>query len=309
MRRGGGSGNWKSVKGREYREEAELQQLLYDSPDLIPIEDLGEQAFNARLFIKEAGLPGSGNTDLIGVDEHGGISIVECKLASNSDIRRKVIGQVLEYASFLWETTYQGFDRIVERCEGKSLANLMEERLIQARSADDWDAEVFREAIENTLQTGSFRLVVAVDEVTSELRRIVEYVNATGPAAFSIHALEMHYFEREGTELLVPQMLGVAPKRPPTPPTGRKKWDRGRFFEAVEESVAGEVVEVVRWLYELAEKEADDIFWGTGKTYGSFTFHLHHDGLTLSVYTVTTEGKIVCNFGYLKDRIPGDLLT
>lgn len=67
---------WKSVEDRNYRDEAHLQRLLYESPDLIPIEEIGEGAIGPRLFITEAGLPGSGNTDLIGVDEAGGITIV-----------------------------------------------------------------------------------------------------------------------------------------------------------------------------------------------------------------------------------------
>jgi hypothetical protein len=68
--------------------------LLNDSPELIPtkVED------QAAIFTREAGLPGSGSTDLVGVDAQGNILIVETKLARNGEIRRKVIGQVLEYA-------------------------------------------------------------------------------------------------------------------------------------------------------------------------------------------------------------------
>jgi len=120
---------WKKVMDRNYRDEAHLQQLLYESPDLIPIEELGEGTVGPRLFVKEAGLPGSGNTDLIGVDEGGGVTIVECKLATNPDIRRKVIGQVLEYAAYLWQMSYDEFDGIVQHREGQSLTELMRQRL------------------------------------------------------------------------------------------------------------------------------------------------------------------------------------
>ncbi len=94
-------GKWKKVRERKFEDEAALQNILYQSPEIIPIEKLGEDFLKPKVFIKEAGLPGSGNTDLIGIDEKGGITIVECKLATNIDIRRKVIGQVLEYAAHL----------------------------------------------------------------------------------------------------------------------------------------------------------------------------------------------------------------
>jgi RecB family endonuclease NucS len=66
--------------------------MLYESPELIPtkVED------QAVIFTREAGLPGSGFTDLVGVDAQGNVLIVETKLARNGEIRRKVIGQVLE---------------------------------------------------------------------------------------------------------------------------------------------------------------------------------------------------------------------
>jgi hypothetical protein len=83
--------------------------MLYQSPELIPLR-AGENA--PRVFVRESGLPGSGSTDLLDVDSDGNIYVVECKLASNSEIRRKVIGQVLEYAAFLWNMQYEDFDQL-----------------------------------------------------------------------------------------------------------------------------------------------------------------------------------------------------
>lgn len=35
-------GDWRMVSDRHYSDEAHLQKLLYENPELIPIEDLGE---------------------------------------------------------------------------------------------------------------------------------------------------------------------------------------------------------------------------------------------------------------------------
>src|SRR5713101_6145307 len=92
--------NWRLATERSYGDESHLQKMLYDSPRLIPVPG-GEKV--ARFFLRAAGLPGSGNADLLGGTENGNIFIVECKLATNPEIRRKVIGQILEYAAYLWK--------------------------------------------------------------------------------------------------------------------------------------------------------------------------------------------------------------
>jgi RecB family endonuclease NucS len=95
-------GKWEKTEKVTFVDEAQLQKMLYESPELIPtkVED------QAAVFTREAGLPGSGFTDLVGVDAQGNILIVETKLARNSEIRRKVIGHVLEYVSYLWRISF-----------------------------------------------------------------------------------------------------------------------------------------------------------------------------------------------------------
>src|ERR1700676_443603 len=102
-------GNWRQARVLPYSNESHLQNMLYESPELIPIR---EESGTPREFIREAGLPGSGSSDLVGVDSNGQIYLVECKLATNPEIRREVIGQILEYAAFLWQMFYEDFDSL-----------------------------------------------------------------------------------------------------------------------------------------------------------------------------------------------------
>src|SRR5690348_8988302 len=97
---------WEKAEKVIFADEAQLQKMLYDSPELIPTRVENQSA----VFTREAGLPGSGFTDLIGVDAQGNILLVETKLARNGEIRRKVIGQVLEYAAYLWGMQFEDFD-------------------------------------------------------------------------------------------------------------------------------------------------------------------------------------------------------
>jgi len=174
----------------EARAESELQKLLVKSPSLIPIDEIREGAAPLVFAVGEFGLPGSGATDVLAFSPQGDIAIIECKLAINPEIKRKVIGQILEYAACLWGMTYEEVDARIQRLKGKSLADLVAESV-----AGEWDEEQFRKGIKQTLETGSFILVIVVDEVNEELRRIIRYLNECSKSAFSLHALEIKRFQ------------------------------------------------------------------------------------------------------------------
>jgi RecB family endonuclease NucS len=59
-------GKWEKTEKVIFADEAQLQKMLYE------------------IFTREAGLPDSGFTDLVGVDAQGNILIVETKLARNT---------------------------------------------------------------------------------------------------------------------------------------------------------------------------------------------------------------------------------
>lgn len=108
----------------------------------------------------------AGSADLVVVDARGEITIVECKRASNSDTRRRVIGQVFEYAAGLWKLEYHDLKRSFE-ARRTELTEPFEE-------LPDWDENAFRRAVSQNLEDGAFRLIIAVDEMTEELRKKLE---------------------------------------------------------------------------------------------------------------------------------------
>src|SRR3989304_4525999 len=126
-------------------------------------------------MLREVGLPGSGNTDIIGIDEAGGITILECKLATNPEVKRKVIGQVLEYAAFLWRKPYSLLDEVANRRLGKPLAQAMHDALDEETS-QDWQEAGFVQSVTDSLLEGKFRMVIAVDSINDDLRQTIEYL-------------------------------------------------------------------------------------------------------------------------------------
>ncbi|MBE9565440.1 MAG: hypothetical protein IMF16_01675, partial [Proteobacteria bacterium] len=184
-----GQANWQRADEANFEDEAHLQRLLYENPGLIPFADLGEGISEPRVFVREAGLPGSGHTDLIGVDEGGGITIIECKLATNQEQKRKVVGQVLEYAAFLWQMSYDRFDRLFEKEYGPAgKAGLAE--LVAPEGDTEWSEDDFRGGIGSNLERGEFCLIIAVDRLNDELRRIIEYLNRRPDSGTTLYAVE-----------------------------------------------------------------------------------------------------------------------
>ena len=98
--------DWEVVGSIKPKAEIELQNLLIESPSLIPVDEIREDISSFLIAVDEFGLPGSGNTDVLAFNSEGDIAIVECKLAANPESKRKVVGQILEYGAHLWEMDY-----------------------------------------------------------------------------------------------------------------------------------------------------------------------------------------------------------
>jgi len=177
--------------------------MLHDSPELIPLATDDAVA----VFIREAGLPGSGTTDLLGIDSTGNILIVETKLAKNQESRRKVVGQILEYAAYLWGMPYDDFDSLFARKRGKSILPILGEML------PELPMEQVRESIRGNLASGKFQLLIAVDEINDELERIISYFAECG-GGIQLEALEMELYKDGETQVLVPRRYGARTGKP-----------------------------------------------------------------------------------------------
>jgi len=301
--------DWEIAFGKGYRDEAQLQSFLAENPAMIPFEDISDQILQPRVMLREVGLPGSGSTDIVGLDEEGGITILECKLAANPEVKRKVIGQVLEYAAFLWRKPYGFLDEVSVLRLGKPLVEAMHDALDE-EAQHDWSEASFVQAVTDRLLSGDFRMVIAVDSINDELRQTIEYLTE-GPSRLQMYALELTYFEGGEQEILVPHLhgaLGASRTSRPSGPTST--WDAGRFYDdARSRNVPAGVLETMKALQELCESSAYRIWWGHGKDTGSFTYHLMKNGQTVSLFSVFSDGRLQINFGWLRVKLPEGLLV
>lgn len=143
-------GHWNQPTSVGYALEAELQQILAEHPELIP--GVSDQAQTCTEFRS-----GAGPADVIVIDTAGQITLVECKLAANPQIRREIVGQMFDYASALWR---MDIDDFTHRWRSRVTKPLFD------------DNDDLRNQISDNLAEGRFRIVLAVDAINSELKRI-----------------------------------------------------------------------------------------------------------------------------------------
>lgn len=235
-----------------FTDEDALQGLVAESPELLGSSE-------PVAVVRELTIPQVGSVDLVAVSAAGQVTLVECKLAANPEIRRSVVGQVFAYAAGLWRLSYDEFDLLFAARAGGSLAETV---MNAANLEDDWDQDAFRQAVAENLETGRFDLVIAVDSITDELERAVRYLNEQ-TSEIRVLALELDHVADGDFEVLVPTVYGKesATRKPRS--SARHVWDEESLFSALDESCP-EGVPVIRHLYDQAVGLGGKFSWGGG---------------------------------------------
>lgn len=221
-------------------DEVQLQELIKENPDLLPIEEFG-MAGPLMVVGRETSLP-SGAVDLIGVSRSGELLLVEFKTGPQNSDFRHVLAQLLDYGSDLWRMSYQEFERTVAnryfasaRCHDTRLRG--KDALDKAAWAiwPDLSKEeviLFRERLTRQLDTGAFHYVVVAQRFTLTVERTVEYLNAIMSTA-RFYAVELVRFAAGGLSAFESRTV-LKPVPSPGSPRGLIL-DEARFLEQVED--------------------------------------------------------------------------
>ena len=219
---------WVALSDMGYPLEDDLQLLLSEgSAELVPVDPAAGDAH--VVFAREVPTI-SGPIDLVGIGSSGSITIMECKLAKSHQIKREVVGQVLDYAAALWEIEPAKFTAAFARKAGSDPFEALREKL---NGADPpWDEEACRSEVARRLQEGDFRLLIAVDRIDPELRRIIKFVNSRGSGASHLQlvALAFPRFAEGTTQVIVPETYGDEIS-PPSGTAPSRDWTEAAVLE------------------------------------------------------------------------------
>src|ERR1700719_492414 len=178
-----------------------LRDLLYAHTDLIPIDEI-EPIFSGTVAVCRELPTGVGPLDLVFVNEQGLLTLVECKLWRNPEARRKVVGQILDYAQEISRWTYEQLDAAIARSETKSGPTLWE---IARRAFQLKDESLFIDRVSRHLRTGSFLVLIVGDGIRENTENIAAFLQKYAGLSFAFGLVEERLFAVPGSERILVQ--------------------------------------------------------------------------------------------------------
>lgn len=169
-------------------DEKWIQDLIYEHPNLLPVEELEPAALPLIPVCRELATP-SGYIDNIFINDTGVLTIVECKLWRNPDARRNVIGQILDYAKELSKLRYEGLNMALRRSTGSSGNVLF--KIVSKFMENDIDECVFVDMVSRNLKNGHFLLLVVGDGIREDIENITDYLQKYANLRFSFGLIEL----------------------------------------------------------------------------------------------------------------------
>ena len=178
-----------------------LQNLLFQQPGLLPIGDI-EPAFETAVPVCRELPTGVGPLDLVYINRQGLLTFVECKLWRNPEARRKVVGQILDYAQEISRWSYEQLDAAVAgsyRHNGKSLWEIARD------SFGLTDEAVFIDRVIRHLKSGTFLLLIVGDGIRESTENIAGFLRDYAGLSFAFGLVEQSMFLIPGTSRILVQ--------------------------------------------------------------------------------------------------------
>jgi hypothetical protein len=234
-----------------YDSEDTLQKFLAGCPDLLAGAQIDPPNPRRWLLVRrEAGVPDATGMsdrwalDHLFLDQDGIPTMIEVKRASNTEIRRTVAGQMLDYAAN--GVVYWPIDRLqgwfAQTHGGPDRADIVLRNFL----GEHGETEVFWEAVRENLRTGNVRMIFVADSIPTELQRIVEFLNEQMSPA-EVLAVEIKNHEAGSLRALVPRSVGrtaAAQAQKPTADT--------RTFDELRAAATPRFRECLEWLQDWA---------------------------------------------------------
>lgn len=207
------------AKSGEGRNEAWLQSLIFQHPEILPAAEFDDNFAPAIPLGREIGTP-SGHIDNLYISPTGAITIVETKLWTNPERHRTAVAQIIDYAKELTRWSYDDLNsavikaaRQVSKGEAESLEQLIDPYLEEAGlSVVD-----FQERVISTLSNGAFLLLIIGDVISPNLALLTESISGAPGLDFRLGLVELQLFRLETVTdwpiLVVPEIVGRTVER------------------------------------------------------------------------------------------------
>lgn len=211
--RNAASGALEPLIEERFETEDLLQELIGQHPELLAGDQMRPDE-PLRWILVQREMPVEGwAIDHLLLDQDARPTLVEVKRGASSDNRRKVVGQMLDYAATaagVWSG--DGMRRAFEEDSSKRGADPLEELRKLLQPDDETDAEdladEFWERAATNLAANRLRLLFVADEIPLELERVVKFLNEQTRDNLEVLAVEVKQYPGQFGDALVSRVIG-----------------------------------------------------------------------------------------------------
>lgn len=307
--------SWTRIERSAYKSEAELQELIARLPEVLENSEIGgDVPARFMLVTREAGIPDaeySGSrwsVDHLLLDQKGIPTLVEVKRSTDTRIRREVIGQLLEYAAnaeLYWPVgtiramalKRHGSEEALLNALGRLLGS--DDALLEQETMDN-----FWSAVEDHLKSGRIRLLFVADALPSELKRIIEFLNAKMNDV-EVLGVELCFYKSGEFAAVVPKVVGQTEIT-----RGRKSGARTTIPTIDREKLlAATPVELRATVSNILDRATDggmQVYWGVK---GFSLRALDADGVAHSIFYCFPSGSKDEERSYVEGYLPPGIRT
>ncbi|MCZ8173019.1 MAG: hypothetical protein O9272_14895 [Brevundimonas sp.] len=189
--------------GSGLHKEKWLQELIHVHPNILPVSEI-EPGFGSLIPAALEVSCSNGRIDNLFLTPSGDIVFVETKLWRNTEMRREVVAQVLDYVSALTAMSYDEFQAIVSKGEKapKRLYDLVADNPEALPEAE------FVDAVSSNLRRGRMLAIVLGDGIRSETEALAALLQSHAGAHFTFALVELATWQtNDGSILAIPSTL------------------------------------------------------------------------------------------------------
>jgi hypothetical protein len=200
------------AKVHEKFDEAFLQELLVDHPQLLPVDELRADVGDLLCIGREVSAGEAGSIDNLYLSTGGYPVIVETKLWRNPQARREVLSQVLDYVKELVEKDFewlsQQWDIFLKSRKLEPIG--LYEKLSEL--SDDFDQETYIDRVNRALDRGDILALIVGDGIETKLQALVSHLcRDSAHLRYSLGLIELACYHLDDADpkklLIVPRII------------------------------------------------------------------------------------------------------
>ena len=200
------SGELEPLAEERFQTEELLQELIGQHPELLAGDQMRpDDPLRWILVRREMPIEGWAVDHLL-IDQHARPTLVEVKRGSNRQVRREIVGQMLDYAATaagVWS------ERDLRQVFGETHDEPDEAIGELLQSDDEPDVDTFWEQVATNLEANRLRLLFVADEIPAELERVVRFLNEQTRDNLEVLAVEVKQYPGQFGQALVSRVIGL----------------------------------------------------------------------------------------------------